>query len=526
MLIDYTPKEREALRKIQQEYKQRILDITDAIEKTEDGSPERKALINERAQIRLQLTNEIEAYSDKCERKRFKKLGADPEAILDSAREQIPRLLEYEYTELTAHTTQEDLKGMKLADSEGGRILLRANFMAQIVMYELKLHITALQQDKPRLQELFALIIEGVENSPYTNNEEITLDAAQQTPVEVIRFRRSPLADITTYGLMNDSTSAHLIQDEGIFAQTTDGQLTLRWVVNQAPQKANKEVPVYIALTYEGTESKLTKKLDAYDSAVLNAVATRIFYWRQKNPQKPLYITPQEIWRTMNGKSSRDGKAKPSAAQLRRICASMDKMRFTRFYMDLREELRAFDLFIEDERIESGKIDTYLLNCSKVEFTTEKGRTVTGYRIAEEPILYTYNVAKKHILYVPFEMLDTSLKTSDSENVTEFRNYLLQQVQLMKNAAEGGKNGKYFKRNSVILLETIYAATGTTTPEERAAQASFNSENARQTYLRKTRKADRGKIEGILDAWTAKGWIKGYTPVKKGQTVRGYDIDI
>ena len=226
----------------------------------------------------------------------------------------------------------------------------------------------------------------------------------------------------------------------------------------------------------------------------------------------------------MNGKRSGDGKAKPSAAQVKRICASLDKMRFTRFYMDISEEIKAYNLSIDDERIIGGRIDGYLLNSTKVEFTTDKGNTVAGYRIGEEPLLYTYNAAKKHILYVPYEMLDTSLKLQDSENVTEFRNYLLQQIQLMKNATEGGKKGKYFKRSNTILIDTIYKDTGIQPPEVRIEEREYSTDKTKQANLRKLRKADRDKIEGILEAWKIKEWIKDYKPVKKSQAVSGYEI--
>ena len=208
-------------------------------------------------------------------------------------------------------------------------------------------------------------------------------------------------------------------------------------------------------------------------------------------------------------------------------------MRFTRFYMDISEEIRAFDLHIDDERIISGYIDSYLLNSSVIEFVTDKGNTVSGYRIGEEPILYTYNDVKNHLLYVPYEMLDTSTNTSDSENVTEFRNYLLQQIQLMKNAAEAGKKGRYFKRNNIILLETIYKDTGIQPPEERIEGKEYKTDTIRRREVRRFRQADRQKIEGILDAWKDKGWIKDYTvlnqknePIRERQQAKGYHIDI
>lgn len=528
MLIQYTEEEIQKLEEIKAAYKEKIAALMEPV----DSEEERKALSNTRAQLSLQLSAEMEAYSEQCQRKRFAIIAEDPQAILENAQQQIPAIIKHEYSGFIGYANAEDIKNLNIGCFIKDKFYLNANFAAELIKDELKLHISALQSDKERLQLLFSSIIEGAEESEYTDSSDITITTSTKTPLEVLRFRRSPLADIKTYGLMNDKVNAQLMQDSGLFNQNADGQITLKWAVNQAPQK-KEQVPVYVALTYEGTEGKLTKKLTAFDNAVYNAVSTRFFYWQQENQQKPLYITPQEIWRTMNGKRSGDGKAKPSAAQVKRICASLDKMRFTRFYMDISEEIKAYNLSIDDERIIGGRIDGYLLNSTKVEFTTDKGNTVAGYRIGEEPLLYTYNAAKKHILYVPYEMLDTSTNTSDGENVTEFRNYLLQQIQLMKNAAEDGRKGKYFKRNSIILIETIYHDTGIQTPEERAAATAFTTENARNSYIRKTRKADRGKIEGILEAWKAKGWIKGYTvlnannkPIKERQQAKGYEIHI
>jgi hypothetical protein len=328
---------------------------------------------------------------------------------------------------------------------------------------------------------------------------------------------------------MNDKTAAQIIQDGEVFQQKADGQLVLRWAVDQAPHKRDA-VPVYMALTSIADNFKVAKRLTAYDKQVYEAVATRFYYWQQENPQKPLYITPQEIWRTMNGKKSGGSKiSNPSAAQVKRICESIDKMRHIDFYMDISEEIKAHYITLEDERLTGGYIKDYLLNCSEAGFYTEKGNTVQGYKVREEPILFTYNKAKQHILLVDYEMLDTSGYVSDSENVAEFKGYLLQQIQLMKNAAEGGKR---FKRSNIILLDTIYKSTGIQPPEERI-EGDYANEATRQQIIRRNRKADRQKIEGLLDAWKAKGWIKGYTilnsknePLKEKQQAKGYSISV
>lgn len=535
MLIDLTEAEKKKTQEIIDSFQPERKRIAAAIEAAlaAGAQEELTRLLMQQQAVMESLEAALNANFDKMQRKRFKPIkeaGAD--AIIAHAKEQAPALLEYIHT-----TTKNQYKGanaeayksMGIGTIRDGLLYLNANYATQALRDELKPHIEALMDDKPALQELIAALIEAVENSDYTDNTEIT--DQQQKPIEVMRFRRNPLADITTYGLMNDKASAQLIQDGEIFQQKADGQLTLRWAVNQAPQK-QEAVPVYMALTYEGSDFKVTKEPSDYGKRVYEAIGTRFFYWKNENPQKPLYITPQEIWRTMNGKSSRDGKAKPSDKQIKRICDSMDEMRFTRLVMDISAEIAAFNLSIDDERIAGGRIETYLLNCSKVEFTTDKGNTVQGYRISEEPILYTYNKAKKHILYVPYEMLDTSGYVSDSENVTEFKGYLLQQIQLMKNAAEG-KKGKRFKRSNIILLDTLYRDTGIQPPEDRIEGKEYKTEGSRQKEVRRFRQADRQKIEGLLDAWKAKGWINDYTilnsknePLKEKQQAKGYSISI
>ena len=519
MQIDYTPEERRHIEAIQQDYEQRTRSAADD---------------RERVALLLMKAHELSEYNKQCLQIRFDKLGGDLDAIRKDAEEKINRILIDNYEGAVKYITPEEDKELDLhiyGDCSSGKLCLDANYAADVIRSELSLHIDALKQDEAALRKLFAYMVGAIENSEYTDGAEITIPETSEAALDILRYRRAPLTDLKTFGLMSDKASAQILQDGDLFQQTPDGQWTMRWPINQATEK--NPVPVYIAMVYEGAESKITKRLTGFDKAVYDAIGTRFYYWKRQNPQKPLYITPQEIWRTMNGKKSGDGKANPGKAQVRRICASMDKMRYTRFIMDITEEIKAKRVSIDDERVVSGKIESYLLNSSKVEFETDKGNIVIGYRISEEPILYTYSAAKNHLLYVPYDMLDTSANTSDGENVTEFKFYLLQQIQLMKNAEESQGKKKYFKRNNIILLSTIYKSTGIPTPEERAAAASFTSEQARQTYLRKTRKADRGKIEGLLDSWKASGRIRGYTvlngqnePAQPKQQAKGYQIDV
>lgn len=515
MLINYlTPKEEEKLRLLQYEFRTELLNAKDE---------------KEQLRLKIHFSEMMGKFMEQCRLDRFATFKGDPEAILTDVKETAGEIIKQNYEELFAHSSPEELKPLDIITQSNDKYYFKSNFIVDELKDDFQLHIDALQNDPEHLQQLYSLLIEAIEASPYVESGELNINL-KQSNFEILRYRRSPLRDITTFGLMNDNASTHLLQDaDDIWKDEANGQVTVKWAIPQLPQK-QEQVKTYIALTYEGTEGKITRKLTAFDKAVYEALATRFYYWRQDNPEKPLYITPQEIWRTMNGKRAGDGQAKPGKVQVNKICNSLDKMRFTRVYMDISDEIRPFNLQINDERIIGGQIDSYLLNSSKVEFMTDKGNKVEGYQVSEEPIIYTYNSLKDHLLFVPYDLLDTSATTSDSEYVTEFRNYLLQQIQLMKNAVEG--KGK-FKRNNIILLDTIYESTGILPPDQRAASTSFTSENAKQTYIRKTRKADRDKIEGILDAWKAKGWIKGYKALnsnneelKERQQAKGYRISI
>lgn len=529
MIFEYTAAEKKHLIKRDKEYAAQLDQIDAEIAQLAEDD-ERRAELGE-AFIRLQDERIIEfaEYRELCEVRRFKKLGADAGKIVAHAKEQVGLIIEFtfngmkEATEYSGRKPNTDLLrhidtgaaaelealGQAGVEPIAGGYLLDAVALIGTIRKDIKLHLEALKGNSEALKEINDFIITAVNSSPYTDKSHkaapLDADAAQAI--------RQPLPAIKTYGLMNDKVNAQMIATDA-FKQDLNGQLQLTWGVNQAP-KAKEQVPVYISLSYEGTEGKITKKLSAFDNAVYNAISTRFFYWKREHGKQPFYITPQEIWRTMNGKTS--GNSNPSANQVKRICDSMDKMRFTRFYMDISEELKANYIAIDDSRLTKGILDTYLLTCSKVEFTTEKGKQVTGYRIGEEPILYTYNAAKNHILWIDYDLLDTSQNTSDGENVVEFRSYLLQQIQLMINGIRNSRR---------ILYSSIYESTGIEPPNNRLDKSNFSTEKSFITKIAQETKKDRDKIAGILETWKQKGWIKGYEPVKQGKRFVGVDIEL
>lgn len=527
MIIDYTPEEIAQARQLRERIAPSLANFNSLIAQETEKAKRDELIIQRQAAIDRNEA-EITAFIKQCEKKRFSVIeaGGAP-AILDSAREQLPRLIRLFYEETkrdTAGLENKVLKNACVGTRRKDEFFINPDYMAGYLKEELELHIEALREEKDHAQQLFALINEAIINSPLTDKKPSAKKHTGKSPLaQALGLRRGPLAEIKSFGLMTDKTSAALIEDEGsIFTQKADGQIAIRWITNQAPEKA-PAVPVYIALSYEGT-SEGRQKLTAFDQAVYNAISTRFYLWKKENPGEALQITPAEIWRNMNGKQAGDTAAKPSAAQIKKVCASIDKMASMRFYMDIREEIAAFNLKIDDERFSNGYIRDNFLNCREIGFISDRGRIVNSYQIREEPALYTYNRFKKHMAIIPFEMLDTSNEISSSEDVIAFKNYLLQQIQLMKKAKEESNGKRRFKRNTRILLSTVYTKTGTPAPEQRTEGKSFKDEETRQAMIRRYRKTDREKVEKLLTAWKAKAWIYDFTPVMRGPSVIGWDI--
>lgn len=266
-----------------------------------------------------------------------------------------------------------------------------------------------------------------------------------------------------------------------------DGQLEITVIPDK---KTGRDVLTYMSLSYQGDDNvqlKGRKVITGFDKAVYNSVST---LYEAGNRQ----VSAQDVFRTMNGNTKR----RPSPKQTERITNSIRKMMYTAIYMDFSAELQRIGMTIDDDRITRGKVETQMLQATIGMAQTENGRTVTVYRLSAEPILLTYCKSKKQIITVPIALLDTSEAASSTETITAIREYLIQQIELMRHDR---------RNNATIRYSTIYEKTDTPAPENR-------------TEARRL----RNQIKAVLDVWTARGYIKGYADAKEGQSVTGITI--
>lgn len=508
MIFEFTKEEQEQLAAINERYNTAIKGKYEELRKPHKDKDFLARLLEETDALENTRIDEMAAVKDAAEQARVDAFNGDIAAIAAEARRQVPLIIEayIEYGTKIHGVFRKMDKNVRITTEPG----IPSPEARNLIDFNLRLHKEALKGHEEELTALNRFISEYISTSPYIYiNTEAPSDPAEL----VTRTIRNPLAKINTYGMMNDKVNHHLIGGD-IFTQATNGQYVLAIKTNQAA-KGREQVIVSTALTFEGVETNLTKRMTAFDSAVYNALSTCYYYNSRDNRGSNLYITPQEIWRIMNG--TQDANKNPSPTQLKRVSASIDKMRFTRLYMDITEEIKGkYISDIEDERIKGGSIDASLLHADKVTFTTEKGRIIEGYEIMKEPILYTYNAAKNHILFCPLEMLDISDTTGNEGNTTEIKNYLLQQIILMQNT----------KRSRRILFDTMYSSIGLETPEQRTDKESYVNDNTYKTKIKQEAKKDRDKAAAILESWKAKKFIKGFKLVKKGSSFIGVEIEL
>lgn len=260
--------------------------------------------------------------------------------------------------------------------------------------------------------------------------------------------------------------------------------------------KGKKAITTVCILTYEGDDVKLTGRqpFTEYDRNVNNAVTSLYVYGDKSHA-----VTPATVYRAMVNMTETET---PSEQQIEAVTRSMDKQRFIRARGDCTAELMRRGASVDGEQITSGKFDTYLLPADVIEVEAG-GRTVRGYRIMQEPILYGYSKITGQVLTIPAGLLDIQAdgqRVKNTEQRIAIKGYLLRRIEIMN-----GKTAKRQSRN--ILFDAIYEASGVEIPNDKEKERIRN-----YTFI-------------ALDYWKGQGYITGYERLRNGTTYTGIAID-
>lgn len=384
------------------------------------------------------------------------------------------------------------------------RIFEKSGMREFLFQYAIKKHIEALE-GTPGAEVLEEIIDSILDGSFY-----IIPDEDKQEPPFVVENSgvNRKYVDTSKYTAMNSLVSAQMVsKSPKPSKKDIPGQYTMQWDIIE------KEV-VYVATIDFVNDNNvyINAKIDAYDMAIINAVGSLYIAHQAQEPGEFCYLTPMDIWRFMNGKEANE-KIKITPNQEKHLLAHIDKLRFTKFEIDLKSQMKKWGISFDSRYTQkTGKADDAILNLTGVQIYTSKNKkqSTYGYRVNTEPILFTYSRYRKQIITVDKSLLNVTDNKTLGENTIVFKNYLLKRI-------ENYKHG--YLSSNVIKLETIYRETGIKEPGQREKEENHTNKAAYLSAIRKERAKDCKEIEHIFKTWEAAKYIKGYTKEGQGNEV-------
>lgn len=480
------------------------------------------------------INSEFQKTIDDIEQGHFKQLKT-PEEIIENAGEIVEDAILYEYAANSFVSSQEtnkteilrltndyinisdfvDLvswwfkqeqftKQLKNPDKIAKVVFERSSFLKYLKVRVINLHIEALK-GTPGAAALEEKINRVLDRSIYIIPDE----DIQGTPfiVENGGVNRK-FVDTSKYTAMNSLVSAQMVsKSPKTSKKDIPGQYTMQWDIIE------KEV-VYVATIDLVNDNNvyINAKIDAYDMAIINAVGSLYIAHQAQEPGEFCYLTPMDIWRFMNGKEANE-KIKITPNQEKQLLAHIDKLRFTKFEIDLRSQMEKWGISFDTRYAQkTGKADDAILNLTGVQIYTSKNKNQStyGYRVNTEPILFTYSRYRKQIITVNKSLLNVTDNKSLGENTIVFKNYLLKRI-------ENYKHG--YLNSNMIKLETIYRETGIREPGQREKEEEHTNKAAYLSAIRKERAKDCKEIEHILATWEAAKYIKSFKKEGQGNEV-------
>ena len=215
-----------------------------------------------------------------------------------------------------------------------------------------------------------------------------------------------------------------------------------------------------------------------------------------------LCVILSEVFSVMTGYA----RTNPTKSQISTIEKSLEKLKSIKVYIDMTQEVRhrlikdkkpliaAGVLCDQSDNIRKAVIEDNMLHFRKGELTTESGKVFKSIQIIAEPVLLTYNRAKKTLLTIPMEYIGLESRNATDKTIA-FQDYLLMRI-------FGYKNRK-MKENK-ILYETLYRDAGQEKPEDSKG------------FIR-----DRETVAKMLREWKDKGLITDFAEIKEGRSYTG-----
>ena len=238
------------------------------------------------------------------------------------------------------------------------------------------------------------------------------------------------------------------------------------------PSGSRKEITTYYSINFdEIPDLSISRILTPYDKRVYIAAAG-LYAAGNK------YFSATQIYKAMGGIGS------PSANDLAKINASLDKMMFARITLDNAEEAAAY----KKESL-GFQYAGPLLPCERAIVTVNGQPTETAIHLFREPPLISFAKQRGQITTIPVKLLASPISKTDAN--LQIDDYLIGRISRMKNG----------KAKNKILYKTLFTA-------------------CRITGRKQQERAKKDKILRYLDYYKQEKFIKGYTAEADGITIR------
>ena len=353
-----------------------------------------------------------------------------------------------------------------------------------------------------------------IEKSYWIEKNDTGIINQNETRFEINTVGRQP---IDTFIQQNSPVNNELVRNmsmNDLLEGTVDGQLRMVPTEVVVRGKHGKVAPVVSlwAFSYDANmDLEILKKsgrykITGYDRRVYNAICT--LYMNNRNT-----VSLSEIFGIMMG----GVKTNPSKNQLEAIDNTIQKLKNIDVYLDITDEVK--HNVIEDKQplIDAGILKNKKDSIAKVEVTermlnvregtiySQNGKVFKSIKIVGEPLLLTYNKAKKTLLSIPLEYIGLEDQNATDRTIA-FQDYLLMRI-------FGYKNGKLNKNK--ILYESLYRDSGQEIPKNKDGKID-----------RKGVTRDRETVLKMMEEWVKKGLITGFKEIKEGRTFTAVEFYI
>ena len=441
------------------------------------GSEEWRAARKRRFELMDELSRARRQFFSQCEQRAFSDLRGDPAKSIESAREQIEKMITNRYTHAKEKQERGDVFSIRYLRVDGENLFLDPQDTIDDSKDLLRLHYEFFRNDPEATKQIDAIVLEAVANSPFTSSRG-TFSMVNEGKAPFPGHEVRPQLSVRTQAAKSWLTPIDKVSNIAF------GGNIGRVGVDVSKRRSKEPIKVLLSVDFDDKDIQVVGKreLTAYDREVHDALLT--LYVDGKNA----YITPQMIYKAMTG----DNNAKLNPKQQESISDSLNKLMYGRLQVDASKEAKAYGF-------DSFKYEGPIISAEKVTASVN-GTVAEVIHVLREPALYTYAHQKNQIGRIDIKLLNSPVNKNEG-NIT-LQGYLYRRILSMKGS----------KLSNTILYDTVY----------KQLDVSAKSDGA----LRKKKHKVRETTKTILEYWKEQGFITGYSESYRGQECHSVTIEL